>query len=302
MNTNTPSAPFLRAAFVIILAIVLYDVMGAIVKHLSAQFSTQELTVFRNLFGLIPALAILLSSRDWIDAGRPIAVRQWRLAISRGALGVMAQMSFYLSLIYMDLATATTLVFAGPLFITALSVPILRHKIGIWRWLAVGLGFFGVMMVLKPDTAHLSWHTLLPICAALGYASSSVTAKLFDRSVPTALINLYYTITALISSTILVLVTTGFSLIKEPVIWIWLGSMGLVGGLAALCMTTANRMADPSSLSPFQYFGIPSSFILGWVFFAETPFGDLIPGVFLIVGGGLLIIWRERTIARQSDP
>ena len=289
---------FYRAVLVIILAIVLYDVMGAIVKHLSARYSTQELTVFRNLFGLVPAVAILLSSRNWIQAGRPVVVRQWRLAIARGCIGVLAQMSFYLSLIYMDLATATTLVFAGPLFVTALSVPILRHRIGLWRWLAVVTGFAGVMMVLRPDTASISWFSVLPILAALGYASSSVTAKLFDASVPTALINLYYTATALIGSTIVVLATSGFSPTEGSVDWIWLGCMGVVGGVAALCITTANRMADPSSLSPFQYFGIPSSFILGWVFFSETPFDELLPGVFLIVGGGLMIIWRER---KQSE-
>lgn len=294
MQSAHPSPSFYRAVLVLVLAVVLYDVMGAIVKHLSAHYTTQELTVFRNLFGLAPALTLLLTSRRWIDAGRPIIIRQWRLAIARGCIGVLAQMSFYLSLIYMDLATASTLVFAGPLFITALSVPILRHRIGVWRWSAVIIGFAGVMMVLRPDAASLTWSSVLPVLAALGFASSSVTSKLFDASVPTALINLYYTATALIGANILVIATTGFSPIAATADWAWLFGMGIVGGLAAFCITTANRMADPSSLSPFQYFGIPSSFVLGWLFFSETPFDELIPGVFLIVGGGLLIIWRER--------
>ncbi|WP_306116194.1 MULTISPECIES: DMT family transporter [unclassified Roseovarius] len=304
MKSNSPSRSFYGAVLVIILAIVLYDVMGAIVKHLSERYSTQELTVFRNLFGLVPAVAILFTSRSWIEAGRPIVVRQWRLAIGRGCIGVLAQMSFYLSLIYMDFATASTLVFAGPLFITALSVPILRHQIGLWRWAAVIIGFVGVMAVLRPDTASLTWYLLLPVCAALGYATTAVTSKLFDVSVPSALINLYYTTAALLGSTILVIATSGFTTIAVAMDWMWLGCMGLVGGLAAFCMTTANRMADPSSLSPFQYFGIPSSFILGWIFFSETPFDDLIPGVFLIVGGGLLIFWREqkqRPADRRKD-
>lgn len=294
MTATNPAQSFYKAVLVIIIAVVLYDVMGAIVKHLSAWYSVQELTVFRNLFGLVPASVVLLTSRNWIEAGRPIIIRQWRLAIARGCSGVLAQMSFYLSLIYMDLATASTLVFAGPLFITALSVPMLRHQIGLWRWLAVLTGFGGVALVLRPDTAGLSWYSLLPVLAALGYATNAVTSKLFDSSVPSALINLYYTTTALIGSTIIVIATSGFTTINAALDWIWLGCMGLVGGLAAFCMTTGNRMADPSSLSPFQYFGIPSSFILGWIFFSETPFDELIPGVFLIVGGGLIIFWRER--------
>ncbi|MEP5821227.1 DMT family transporter [Tateyamaria sp.] len=282
---------------IIILALVLYDVMSAIVKHLGSRYSTPELTVFRNFFGLIPALAILFTSRGWADAGRPVILRQWPLAIARGCLGVLAQMSLYLSLRYMDLATASTLIFAGPLFIAALSVPVLRQRIGLWRWSAVAIGFLGVILILRPDGSDLGWYSVLPILAALGFASTSVTAKLFDTAVPTALINLYYTSTALIGATIIVLATVGFSGVTALTDWLWLAGMGVVGGLAAYCMTTANRMADPSSLSPFHYFGIPSSFVLGWLFFAEAPFDDLIPGVFLIVGGGLLIIWRERVYA-----
>ena len=70
--------------------------------------------------------------------------------------------------------------------------------------------------------------------------------------------------------------------------------MGGVGGTAVFLLISAYRMADPSSLSPFEYFGIPFSFMLGWVFFNETPFDSLFPGVLLIVGGGLLVVWRER--------
>lgn len=300
MTTNSSSSSFIRAVLVIILALVLYDVMSAIVKHLASRYSTQELTVFRNLFGLVPALGILVTSRGWADAGRPVVFRQWPLAIARGCLGVFAQMSLYLSLRYMDLATASTLVFAGPLFIAALSVPILRQRIGLWRWSAVAIGFLGVILILRPDGSDFGWYSVLPILAAMGFASTSVTAKLFDAAVPTALINLYYTTTALIGATIIVVATVGFSGVTAPVDWLWLACMGVVGGLAAFCMTTANRMADPSSLSPFHYFGIPSSFVLGWLFFAEAPFDDLIPGVFLIIGGGLLIIWRERVYAERT--
>lgn len=300
MTAASSSGAFWRAVCVMLTAIFLYDVMGAIVKHLSDAYSTQQLTVFRNLFGLVPSLVILLASASWAKAGRPLVFRQWPLAVFRGCLGVGAQMCFYLSLIHLELATAATLVFAGPLFITALSVPILRHPIGVLRWLAVVVGFAGVVLIVKPGGAALSWWSVLPVCAALGYATTAVTSKLFDRAVPTALINLYYTATALAGATVLVLVSGGFDPIASGGDWLWLIAMGCMGGMAAFCMTTANRLADPSSLSPFQYFGIPSSFFLGWIFFAEAPFDTLIPGVFLIVAGGLIIIWRERRLRRAS--
>ena len=74
----------------------------------------------------------------------------------------------------------------------------------------------------------------------------------------------------------------------------------VVGGFAVLAMISAYRLARPASLSPFEYFGIPFAFVLGWIFFNEAPFERLFPGVFLIVGGGLLIAWRERRRQAQG--
>lgn len=301
MGTKKSLKSFGLGVLLILVAIFLYDLMGAIVKLLSQSYPTQQLTLFRNLFGLFPLLFILGASQSWSSAGRPIFLTQWKLALTRGAVGVLAQMSFYFSLMHMELATASTLVFAGPLFVTALSVPLLGHRIGFWRWSAVVIGFFGVVAVLRPSATEFQWYLLLPVLAALGYASTAVTASLFDKAVPSALINLYYTVTALMVATILTLVSGGFEPIQNLTDWVWLAAMGCAGGLAAFCMTTAHRLADPSSLSPFQYFGIPSSLLLGWIFFAEAPFDKLIPGVFLIVGGGLIIIWRERSQAQLSS-
>ncbi|MEM7438557.1 MAG: DMT family transporter [Pseudomonadota bacterium] len=300
MTRNPLFTSFAVAVLIYVGAIVLYDVMGAVVKHLSDRYSTQQLTIYRNLFGLIPAAVMLWTSRDWAAAGRPVVIRQWPLALLRGVIGVGAQMTFYLSLLYLDLATAATLVFAAPFFITALSVPILRHHIGAIRWTAVGIGFVGVVLIVRPEVSAVTWYAVLPVIAACGYATTSVTSKLFDAEVPTPLINLYYTLTALAGSVLFTLFTGSFSAIAFASDWVWLLGMGLAGGCAALCMTTANRLADPSSLSPFQYFGVPSSFLLGWVFFAEAPFATLFPGVLLIVGGGLLIVWRERRLSQAG--
>jgi drug/metabolite transporter (DMT)-like permease len=199
----------------------------------------------------------------------------------------------------MEFATATAIVFAGPLFITALSALLLGHRVGIWRWLAVLIGFTGVMFVMHPTAQSFTWYTILPLCAAFGYASISVTARLFDKSVPTAVINLYSNVGSVIGSITLVIFTGSFVQIGTLEDWLWLAAMGIAGGTAAFCLISAYRLAEPSSLSPFEYFGIPFSFLLGWIFFSESPFGRLIPGVFLIVGGGLLIIWREHFLKKH---
>jgi len=135
--------------------------------------------------------------------------------------------------------------------------------------------------------------------AALFYALSSVCVRFFDQEVPTATINLYSSVGALIGSSILLLTTADYVTV-EITSWFWLIAMGMVGGCAVLLMISAYRLTQPSNLSPFEYFGIPFSFIIGWIIFNETPFQQLFPGVILIVAGGLLIVWRERAMAQAA--
>ena len=301
MNGAKKPVSFTVAAATILLAIMLYDVMGAIVKHLSEGYPSQQLSFFRNLFGLVPTLLILFWSRTWVEAGRPIRIKQWKLALARGGVGALAQLCFYVAVFHLEFATATTILFAGPMFVTALSVPVLGHKVGLVRWSAVVIGFAGVVLVMQPNAPSFTWYAVLPMLAAFGYASISVTSRLFDAAIPTALINLYQTTGALIGALALVAFTGGFTPVAHVEDWFWLGAMGVAGGLAAFCLITAYRLADPSSLSPFEYFAIPFSFGLGWIFFSEAPFDRLLPGAILIVGGGMFVIWRERSGKRALE-
>ena len=294
MSTLTQKSPLFNAIAIILLAIFLFDVMGAIIKHLGTRYPAQQLSMLRNVFGLIPSVLVLFYSSSWREAGRPVRLVQWKLAIARGGFVAIAQFCFYLSLIHMEFATASTIAFSGALFVTLLSVPILGHRVGIWRWSAVGVGFVGIVLVMRPDTDSFNVYALLPACAALGYAASRVTAQLFDKSVPTALINLYALAGALTGAVMLVVFTGGYVEVTTYQDWLWLLAMGVAGGSAVFCLVSAYRLTAPSNLAPFEYFSIPFAFLLGWMFFDEAPFHRLIPGVFLIIGGGLLIVWRER--------
>lgn len=294
-------SPFVRAVLTILLAIFLFDIMGAVIKLLGERYSPQQLSVFRNLFGLLPSLAVLWYSKDWQNAGRPLILKQWKLGLARGAFVVLAQFCFYLSLTKLEFATASTIAFSGPIFVTALSIPILGHTVGLWRWLAVGIGFAGVVMVMQPGSGIFNWYAILPLGAAFGYASISVSARLFDESVPTALINIYAIVAAVVGSAILTLMTSGFTPIASTEDWYWLIAIGVAGGAAVFCLISAYRMTEPSNLSPFEFFGIPFSFALGWYFFAEAPIDRLMPGVLFVIGGGLLIVWRERQVKKQKQ-
>jgi drug/metabolite transporter (DMT)-like permease len=295
------SKPFVRAVIFILLAILLFDLQGVIIKLLGDRYPVQQLATLRNIFGMLPSLLVLYLSADWHSKGRILKIRQWRLGLIRGLYIALAQFCFYLAITKMALATASTLTFIGPVLITLLSIPILKAQVGMWRWVAVIVGFIGVLMIMGPGNELFTLYSLLPIGAALGYSLSTVCVRLVDDDVPTALINMYASVGALVGSLTILVLTTGYLEVESITDWLLLFSMGMFGGFAVLSMITAYRLAKPASLSPFEYFGIPFAFVLGWVFFDEAPFGQLLPGVFLIVGGGMLIAWREHKNKRASS-
>ena len=268
--------------------------MGVFIRILAATYPTEQLIVFRNIFGMVPSVILLFSLTEWRARGRPIRIRQWRLALLRGVFVIWAQMCFYLALTKMEFATVSTLAFVSPMIVTALSVPVLGDRVGPWRWGAVAMGFLGVVLIMRPGGDTFSAWALLPLGAAAGYASASVFVRLMDADVPSPLVNMYSNVAALV-------LATGATLVMGRAVWItdWtdLGLivlMGCCGGCGVLCLTYAYRMASPSILAPFEYTGILFAFLLGWIVFQEAPFETLFPGVLLIVGAGLLIVWRER--------
>ncbi|MYH59398.1 MAG: DMT family transporter [Boseongicola sp. SB0675_bin_26] len=284
-----------------IVALVLFDLMGLLIKYLSTGYSAVELSAYRNIFGLVPSVIALWMSASWRQNGRKLALRQWRLAVWRGVAVTFAQLLFYLSLGLMAFATATTISYSTALFTTALAVPILGERVGLVRWAAVGIGFAGVVMITRPGADAFEWTALLPVGAAALYAFTGVTARLVDADVPTPLFNLYSSATAAAGALALALIFGGFTQIASLRDFGLIALMGAFGGSAVLCLVFSFRMTETSNQAPLTYFGIPNAFALGWLIFSESPVDDLLPGALLLVGGGLLIIYRERRMGGGGD-
>jgi len=291
-----------RAILVNLTGIVLLDMMGLTIKYLSAGYGAPELAAYRNVFGMIPSLLLLWFTADWHARGRRLCLRQWHLGLLRGAIVTVAQISFYLAVSRMAYATAATIVYSMSLFATAFSVLILGDRVGSVRWLAVLVGFTGVTLITRPGSDSFSPEALLPLGAAAGYGLSTVLVKLFDADAPSPLINLYSSCGALVGVVIFCLATGGFSPIRAWTDFAWICAMGMFGGSGVLLLVISYRMTEPSNLAPFNYCGIISSFIGGWVLFGEAPIDRLFPGALLIAAGGMLVVWRERRARRRPAP
>ena len=160
----------LLAIGVIFVGILAFDMMGILVRMLGGSYPVMQIAALRNFFGVIPALILLWHSRQFSALPRINRPRFHLINLVRSSSVVMAQLCFYTALTKIEFATAGALGFSGPMFITALSVPFLGHRIGIWRWGTVFLGFAGVVTIMQPFQDGFSHYMVLPVIAALIFA------------------------------------------------------------------------------------------------------------------------------------
>jgi len=261
-------------------------VNDALAKTLTSAYSPLQIQFLRNLIAL--PFAILIAYR----MGGAAALRSHRpLAhLFRGALWIGATFLFFTSLKYLGLAEATALVFVAPLFITALSALIFREHVGWRRWLAVLVGFLGVLIAVRPGTAAFQTVSLLPIATALVYAFLMLSARWVDARESVWTLLLYMTGTG-----------AAISLFIVPFVWIpvrledlWLfGAVAIFGTAGMTMMTQAFRLAPAVVVAPLDYTSILWATLLGWMFWSEIPDALTFVGAAVIVASGVFIIWRE---------
>ena len=138
---------------------------------------------------------------------------------------------------------------------------------------------------------------VLPVVAGFGYGLSSVLVKLIPDDLPSAAIQITQQLITCVMGAMLLIIKNDFVPIASLHDLFYFVLMGFFGGIGVLCFIMSYRLVNPSSISVFEYFGIPISFFMGWLFFSEAPISTLFPGGLLLIGSGLLIIYRERTLA-----
>ena len=287
MTTN------IRAILVCLLAYFCFDLMSVLVRILSASYSPQELSVYRNVLGVLPSILLLMYTRELSFDIKDYKIKKWKLAFGRGLLVALAQLLFYTALADLELATVSALGQTNAIFIVLIAVIFYGEKVGAWRWSAVIIGFGGAVWIMQPGSNMFTWTAALPIGAAFCYAASMVTLRSFDVSISSAIIYLYSSIAAALGAILLATGTTDFSPIQSMSDALLILSMSLCGGFGVVFLMYAFRQAPASVLAPFSYFGILTAFGLGWIVFDELPLDKLFPGVILIILSGLTILWRE---------
>ena len=130
----------IRAILVCLVSYVCFDIMSVHVRLLSQTYSPQELSVYRNILGVLPSIALLAYTRELSFRWRDYKITQWKLAFSRGLFVAVAQLLFYTALANLELATVSALGQTNAIFVVILAVVFFRETVGAWRWAAVVIG------------------------------------------------------------------------------------------------------------------------------------------------------------------
>ena len=276
-----------------LLAILCIDLYMVIIKFLGDEYSIIQLTLFRNVAAIIPLILLILFTNEYSTIFKNLGNKFLILSCLRGICFLSMNVFIFISVVNLEFATAMTLTFSSPFFIVILSIILLSEKIGVYRWSAVIIGFVGVVMIMKPTSEIFSFYSIFPVLTAIAWAFTVIILKFIQGNHSTAKIQLYTLIFNVIGGLILFFVTTGHVEIKDFKDFILMTMTGVLGGTAAILFIYSYRLISASKIASFEYLGIPSSFILGWIFFNEAPWSQLFPGVIVIIFAGMIIIWRD---------
>lgn len=280
-------------------AILLFSIMAALIKAASANVPPWEVVFFRSFFALPVILAWIISRgtlRDGLRVSNPLG-HFWR-----GFIGTTAMALGFAGLALLPLPEVTAIGFASPLLTVIFASMFLGEQIRMFRLSAVGVGLVGVVIILYPRLSVLdaqSAQTLATLGAVLtlGSALFRALAQIHIRKLvqtdQTSAIVFFFSLTA--SCLSLLTLPLGW-VIPSPQEVLFLVCAGLVGGVAQIFLTSSYRYAEAGLLAPFDYTSMIFSLLIGWFIFTEAPTMPMLGGATLIIGGGIVIIWRERQL------
>ena len=293
ISKKTDLKKTMLAILTMLLGVVCVDLYLVVIRLIGDDYSVFKLAVFRNFFAVIPLLILLLFTKEHKTLFQKISNKFLILSCLRGLTFLSMNLFIFISVINVEFATAMTLTFSSPFFIVILSIFFLNDKVGIYRWSAIIIGFVGVVLILRPTSDIFNFYSIFSILTAVAWAFSVIILKFIPNGYTTSKIQFYTLIFNVVGALILFIILTNDFTVNSLNDLMLMILTGILGGSAAILFVYAYRLISVSKLASFEYFGIPSSFLLGWLFFNETPWSQLFPGVLLIVFAGFIIIWRD---------
>ena len=271
--------------FYMFISVCAFSLMDVIVKW-SDEYPVGEVLFFRGFFGIIPLLFLIPKDRyfDFYKTNRPL------LHLKRCLAGLIALMSIFIALRNLPLATVVSISFAAPIFTTIFSIFLLNEKVGFYRWLAVLVGFIGIIVISEPGFSSLNLYYIYPIIFCLGLSYVAISIRKLSTTEPVWLIALNFSIVITLAS----LFTIPFGWVMPNVQDLILLSMiGFLGGFANLWLSQSFKLSEVSLVSPLKYLALVFGIIFGYLIWDEIPTIKTLLGALLVVASSLIILRRE---------
>ena len=273
------------------ISVCAFSLMDLIVKW-SDDYPVGQVLFFRGFCGIIPILFLIPKDRyfDFYKTTRPV------LHFKRCLAGLIALVSIFVALRNLPLATVVSISFAAPIFITIFSIFLLNEKVGLYRWMAVLVGFLGIIFITEPGFSALNVYYIYPIIFCLGLSYVAIAIRKLSSTEPAWLISFFF------SFSIMILSFLSFyqGWILPSLLDLFLLSMvGILGGLANLWLSQSYKYSEVSLVSPLKYLGLVFAIIFGYFIWNEIPTSKTLLGALLVIVSSIIIFRREMYLKKK---
>lgn len=288
----SPSATPMRAALLMLGSTMAFGLMAVAIRYATRYVPTQEVAFFRNAFGLLALLPMLLR-----PGHAPLKTQQLPRYFVRSAIGLGSMLCAFWALGHLPLAQAVSLSYSTPLFVTIAAVLWLGETVRVRRWAAVVVGFIGVLVIVRPGTAGFTAGSLVAVAAAVLSSLVAIQIKQLTRidSADTVVLYTYvfWVPLSLVPAVFVWVWPTGTA-------WLWLLATGVLGTIGQLLWTRALRLGEVSALTPISFLQLPLVTLFGWLLFNETVDRWTIIGAGIILAANAYIAHREAVLSRRA--
>ena len=298
----------------IALAQVFFTTQDMAIKLISGNYALHQIILIRASVAILFTLLVIVP----IDGGyKNLLSKRLGLHLLRGFGIVVANLCFFTSLVTLPLAEAVAIFFIGPLLITSLSVLLIGEKVGMQSWVAVFVGFLGVLIMLRPGFGVFNPASMLPLGAALAYSLVQIMTRKMGEAEKASTMVFYIQLNLVFFSSLMGLIFGDGNLAdpSQPIIfylfraWIVptcqdlmiMFGIGMFSGLGAYFISQAYRISKAGIIAPFEYVAIPLSIFWSITIFGDWPDTVSWLSIVLIAGAGLYVVYSETIQGRKND-
>ncbi len=281
---------------VMLLGMLLFALNDAMGKWLVSTYSLGQVVAIRSVAAIVILVPILWKS----GLSKLVNVERPGLQVARVFFSTAELFCFYFAVAALPLADVMTYWLAAPIYVAALSPFLLGEKVGWRRWTAIGIGFIGVLIALKPSSASLTSAAFFSILGSAAFAFMMLSGRQL-RNTPDTVLAFWQVIGAGLAGVVaIMLAPSGWVTLQSGFDLSLLALLGIVAMTAHVLVNRALKLADAATVAPLQYTLLLWAVVFGWLMFGDIPRSSIVIGAALIVVSGLYIFFRENALKRKQ--